>query len=176
MQKMRVRLLGWEDPLEEGMATHSSILAWRIPWTEEPDGLYIVHRVAKSCPWIKWLCMLWVSTLIYYDLILIKSAKTISRKVHILRFWVDKNFEGHYSTHSSQLRDMSSSWAGQQDRAKTVILVFGLNSSAADTIQPSQLQALHVTPWCLQNPWKLRKRTMVKPFLLHLRGEKTNNN
>ena len=31
--------LGWEDPLEEGMATHSSILAWRIPWTEEPGGL-----------------------------------------------------------------------------------------------------------------------------------------
>ena len=29
----------WEDPLEEGMAMHSSILAWRIPWTEEPDGL-----------------------------------------------------------------------------------------------------------------------------------------
>ena len=33
---------GWEDPLEEGMATHSSILAWRIPWTEEPDGLQSV--------------------------------------------------------------------------------------------------------------------------------------
>ena len=31
--------LGWEDPLEEEMATHSSIFAWRIPWTEEPDGL-----------------------------------------------------------------------------------------------------------------------------------------
>ena len=31
--------LGWEDPLEEGMATYSSILAWRIPWTEEPGGL-----------------------------------------------------------------------------------------------------------------------------------------
>ena len=31
--------LGWEAPLEEGMATHSSILAWRIPWTEEPGGL-----------------------------------------------------------------------------------------------------------------------------------------
>ena len=30
---------GWEDPLEEGMATHSSILVWRIPWTEEPGGL-----------------------------------------------------------------------------------------------------------------------------------------
>ena len=37
-----VRSLGWEDPLEEGMATHSSILAWRIPWTEEPGGY---------CPW-----------------------------------------------------------------------------------------------------------------------------
>ena len=34
-----VRSLDWEDPLEEGMATHSSILAWRIPWTEKPGGL-----------------------------------------------------------------------------------------------------------------------------------------
>ena len=39
--------LGWEDSLEEGMATHSSILAWRIPWTEEPGGA-TVHGVAKS--------------------------------------------------------------------------------------------------------------------------------
>ena len=38
-QETRVRSLGLEDPLEEGMATHSSILAWRIPWTEEPGGL-----------------------------------------------------------------------------------------------------------------------------------------
>ena len=37
---MRVQSLGWEDPLEEGTATHSSILAWRIPWTEEPGELY----------------------------------------------------------------------------------------------------------------------------------------
>ena len=35
----QVRSLGWEDPLEEEMATHSSTLAWRIPWTEEPGGL-----------------------------------------------------------------------------------------------------------------------------------------
>ena len=34
-----VQSLGWEDPLEKEMATHSSILAWRIPWTEEPAGL-----------------------------------------------------------------------------------------------------------------------------------------
>ena len=39
MQETQVRSLGWEDPLEEGMATCSSILAWRIPWTEEPAGL-----------------------------------------------------------------------------------------------------------------------------------------
>ena len=36
---MRVQSLGQEDPLEEGMAAHSSILAWRIPWTEEPGRL-----------------------------------------------------------------------------------------------------------------------------------------
>ena len=39
MQEAWVQFLGWEDPLEKGMATHSSILAWRIPWTEEPGGL-----------------------------------------------------------------------------------------------------------------------------------------
>jgi len=38
MWKTQVQSLGWEDPLEEGMATHSSILAWRILWTEEPGG------------------------------------------------------------------------------------------------------------------------------------------
>ena len=47
MQKIRVRSLGGEDLLEKGMATHSSILAWRIPWTK--GGLQAtVHRVAKS--------------------------------------------------------------------------------------------------------------------------------
>ena len=39
MQEIRVQSLGWEDPLEKEMVTHSSILAWRIPWTEEPGGL-----------------------------------------------------------------------------------------------------------------------------------------
>ena len=43
----RVQSLGQEDPLGEGMATHSSILAWEIPWTEEPGGLHL-HEVAKS--------------------------------------------------------------------------------------------------------------------------------
>ena len=40
MQETQVQSLGWEDPSEKGMATHSSILAWKIPWTEEPGGLY----------------------------------------------------------------------------------------------------------------------------------------
>ena len=39
MLETQVRSLGWEDPLEKDMATHSSILAWRIPWIEEPGGL-----------------------------------------------------------------------------------------------------------------------------------------
>ena len=39
MQETRVQSLSREDPLEKGIATHSSILAWRIPWTEEPGGL-----------------------------------------------------------------------------------------------------------------------------------------
>ena len=53
-QEMRVRSLGWEDSLEKGMTTHSSIFAWRIPWPEEPRGLH-VHRVAKTQTLLKWL-------------------------------------------------------------------------------------------------------------------------
>ena len=47
---MQVLSLGWEDPLEEGLATHSSILAWRIPWTEEPGGLQSIglHRIGHA--------------------------------------------------------------------------------------------------------------------------------
>ena len=37
-----IQSLGWEDPLEQGMATHSSILDWRIPWTQEPGGLLFI--------------------------------------------------------------------------------------------------------------------------------------
>ena len=42
MQETQVRFLGWEDPLEKKMATHSSILAWRIPWIEEPGRLQFI--------------------------------------------------------------------------------------------------------------------------------------
>ena len=63
MQETQVQSLDWEDPLEKEMATHSSVLAWRIPWTEEPGGL--VHGVAKSwaqrateLPW-EFIVFLW---------------------------------------------------------------------------------------------------------------------
>ena len=45
-QETQVPLLCWEDPLEKRMATHSSILAWRIPWTEEPDGM---QSIVSDC-------------------------------------------------------------------------------------------------------------------------------
>ena len=50
MQEMQVRSLGQEDPLEREMATHSSILAWEIPWTEEPGGLQsmVSQRVGQD--------------------------------------------------------------------------------------------------------------------------------
>ena len=47
MQEMQVKSLGREDLLEKEIATHSSVLAWRIPWTEEPGGA-AVHGVTKS--------------------------------------------------------------------------------------------------------------------------------
>ena len=48
MQETWVQSLGWEEPLEDGMANHSSILAWKIPWIEKPSGLPTpVHGVVK---------------------------------------------------------------------------------------------------------------------------------
>ena len=53
-QEMRVQSLGWEDALEEEIAAHSSILAWRIPWTEEPGGLQFMgpQRVGHDVTWL----------------------------------------------------------------------------------------------------------------------------
>ena len=45
---MQVRSLSWEDPLEKGMATHSNILAWRIPWTEEPGRLQSIESQSQT--------------------------------------------------------------------------------------------------------------------------------
>ena len=48
MQEMRVQFLGWEDSLEEEMATHSSNLAWRILWTEKPGGLQLIRPQSQT--------------------------------------------------------------------------------------------------------------------------------
>ena len=48
MKEAQVGSLGWEGPLEEEMATHSSILAWRIPWTEEPGGLQSMGSQSRT--------------------------------------------------------------------------------------------------------------------------------
>ena len=55
MQETRVLFLSQEDPLEKGMATHSSILAWKIPWTEKPGGLgaSLVAQLVKNLPSIR---------------------------------------------------------------------------------------------------------------------------
>ena len=48
MQGTQLQFLNWEDPLEKGMATHFSILAWKFPWTEEPGGLQSMGLQNKS--------------------------------------------------------------------------------------------------------------------------------
>ena len=52
MQEIRVQSLSWEDALEKGMATHSSILAWRIPWREEPGGLQSIRWWRAGHAWV----------------------------------------------------------------------------------------------------------------------------
>ena len=60
MEETKVQSLGQEDPLEKGMATHSSILAWRIPWTEEPGGVQFMGwqrvRHDRATFFLSWVC------------------------------------------------------------------------------------------------------------------------
>ena len=71
MQETQVQLLGWEDPLEKEMATHSTILAWKIPWIKESDGLHTVQELqrvghnwatkqAQSLLWKLSLRLMWI--------------------------------------------------------------------------------------------------------------------
>ena len=58
MQEIPVCSQGREEPLEKGMVTHSSILAWRIPWTEDPGRLQSVYGVPEIRTWLSdWACM-----------------------------------------------------------------------------------------------------------------------
>ena len=60
MQETLVQFLAWEDPLEKEMATHSSILAWRIPWTEEPGGLQSMEwKVRQDLVTERLPCNIW---------------------------------------------------------------------------------------------------------------------
>ena len=53
-QEAWIQSLSREDPLAEGMTTHSSILAWRIPWTEEPGELWFMESRRAGCDWSEW--------------------------------------------------------------------------------------------------------------------------
>ena len=105
---MRVSPLGWEDPLEESMATHSSILAWKIPWTEESGGLQSMglQRVGRD----------WVHTRTHthsrdnsaLDSILLIKYKLLLELILILRlisnYWWDFDCEIQWHQHSNQWR------------------------------------------------------------------------
>ena len=78
LQKTWVQSLSWEDLLDKGMAAHSSILAWRIPWTEEPSGLQSIRsqKVGHNRTWLKWLSMHAHTSPQYARLVLIQMSQT----------------------------------------------------------------------------------------------------
>ena len=74
-----IRVQSWEDPLEKGMATHSSILAWRIPWTEEPGGLQYIRMQRVGHDWSDLVCThrWWVG---------FERGKTACRRVYLYTY------------------------------------------------------------------------------------------
>ena len=98
MQETQVWSLGWEDPLEEGMATHSNILAWRIPWTEEPGGLQSTgsQRVRHNWSNLAHTCKLFPTLLEWIFCII------FLRKPMTLTALPNRNGEGDMTFHHSQ--------------------------------------------------------------------------
>ena len=88
---MQVPSLGWEDPLEESVATHSSLLAWRIPWTEEPGGLQSMW-VTKSQTRLKQLS---THTHTHHELKK-KNGNVSSALKNRAAFWSDWLLSRHY--------------------------------------------------------------------------------
>ena len=74
MQGTRIGSLGWEDPLEKGLANHSSILAWRIPWTEEPDRLQYVGSELVVTEQLHYYYISWIYTHTYIYITTIQSS------------------------------------------------------------------------------------------------------
>ena len=85
VQETQVRSLGWEDPLEKEMATHSSVLAWRIPWTEEPGGLQSIGSQESNM----------AEPLSLFSSPLLPPRFTPSSVIQTVR-WVEENSEGNY--------------------------------------------------------------------------------
>ena len=93
MQETWIRSLGWEDPLEEGMATHSSFLAWRIPETEEPGGPQSTASQRGRHDWSDWACLYlfgWLSPLMFVCLFFLSFLTwTTFQKylLNLLQYW-----------------------------------------------------------------------------------------
>ena len=80
MQETWAWSLGWEDPLEKGMATHSSVLAWKIPWTEEPGGIQSTGSQRDKYNWTTkpftvTLSMLWELYDLYIEMLRVDMAE-----------------------------------------------------------------------------------------------------
>ena len=82
MQETWVLFLGWEDPLEKEMATRSSILAWEIPWTDEPDGLQSMDHKRVEHDWVTKQHQPHTSDIMWY-FYFTSLSMTISRSIHV---------------------------------------------------------------------------------------------
>ena len=110
MRETRVWSLGWEDPLEKEMATHSSILAWRIPWIEDPDRLQSMGSQRVGHDWMTSLSLSLycsISSSNYCFLAFIQVSQETSKVVWYSRLL--KNFPQFVVIHSQRL--LHSQWS-----------------------------------------------------------------
>ena len=117
MWETQVWALSWKDPLDKRIVTHSSILAWRIPWTEEPGGhdwvsntqtIFFINDVCHSPIWVWWVwdtsCTFFFFFLAFYLILLLFSCKVMSDSfvTHGLRSLVGYSPWGHKESDTTE--------------------------------------------------------------------------
>ena len=92
MQETQFQSLGQEDPLEEEMATHSNILAWEIPWTEEPGGLQSMESQRAGHDWVKHsIAYIYLDTFPYWSFLLGKALLMLFQVETEEKRWMEGN-------------------------------------------------------------------------------------
>ena len=152
MQETKLWPLGWEDPLEKGMATHSGILAWRIPWTEEPGGLWFMGSQRVRHNWVTKIFILICSWDFNMEWVLVLtecySTSTIKKKKKCWFNWA-RHFRSWLCPDSISGSQWSICWKNRIFQEVDTYSLLSITQLHKSEIGKITCEAMPISPWNL---------------------------